>query len=66
MAQDGAGELGEEALDEVEPGAVLGREAGNSLAPSASLNYRTITRSHQPRFTNVHLSVCDGVFGSAR
>ena len=26
MPQDGAGELGEEALDEVEPGAVLGRE----------------------------------------
>ena len=26
MAQDGAGELGEEALDEIEPGAVLGRE----------------------------------------
>jgi hypothetical protein len=26
MAQDGAGELGEEALDEVEPGAVLGSE----------------------------------------
>ena len=26
MTQDGAGELGEEALDEVEPGAVLGRE----------------------------------------
>ena len=26
MAQDGAGEFGEEALDEVEPGTVLGRE----------------------------------------
>ena len=26
MPQDGTGELGEEALDEVEPGAVLGRE----------------------------------------
>ena len=26
MAQDGAGELREEALDQVEPGAVLGRE----------------------------------------
>jgi hypothetical protein len=26
MAQDGAGELGEETLDEVEPGAVLGSE----------------------------------------
>ena len=26
MAQDGAGELGEEALDEVEPGAMRGRE----------------------------------------
>ena len=26
VAQDGAGELGEEALDQVEPGAVLGRE----------------------------------------
>jgi hypothetical protein len=26
MAQDRAGELGEEALDEVEPGAMLGRE----------------------------------------
>src|SRR5579862_6366549 len=26
VAQDGSGELGEEALDEVEPGAVLGRE----------------------------------------
>ena len=26
VPQDGAGELGEEALDEVEPGAVLGRE----------------------------------------
>ena len=26
MTQDGAGEFGEEALDEVEPGAVLGRE----------------------------------------
>ena len=27
MAQDRAGELGEEAFDEVEPGAVLGRES---------------------------------------
>jgi hypothetical protein len=27
MAQDGAGELGEEALDKVEPGAVLGSES---------------------------------------
>jgi hypothetical protein len=27
VAQDGAGELGEEALDEVEPGAVLGNES---------------------------------------
>jgi hypothetical protein len=26
VAQDGAGEFGKEALDEVEPGAVLGRE----------------------------------------
>ena len=26
MTQDGAGKLGEEALDEIEPGAVLGRE----------------------------------------
>ena len=26
LAQDGAGELGEEALDQIEPGAVLGRE----------------------------------------
>ena len=26
VAQDGAGKLGKEALDEVEPGAVLGRE----------------------------------------
>src|SRR5271165_2391173 len=26
VAQDGAGELGEETLDEIEPGAVLGRE----------------------------------------
>ena len=26
VAQDGAGELGKEALDEIEPGAVLGRE----------------------------------------
>ena len=28
VAQDGAGELGEETLDEIEPGAVLGREGG--------------------------------------
>ena len=27
VAQDGAGEFGKEALDEVEPGAVLGRES---------------------------------------
>ena len=26
VAQDGAGELGEETLDEIEPGAMLGRE----------------------------------------
>ena len=26
MTQDGAGEFGEEALDQIEPGAVLGRE----------------------------------------
>ena len=32
MAQDGAGELGEEALDEVEPGAVLGREGEREAA----------------------------------
>jgi hypothetical protein len=31
MAQDGASELGEEALDEVEPGAVLGREGALAL-----------------------------------
>ena len=32
MAQDRAGELGEEALDEVEPGAVLGREGEREAA----------------------------------
>ena len=35
MAQDRAGELGEEALDQVEPGAVLGRE-GELEAPAWS------------------------------
>jgi len=33
VAQDGASELGEEALDEIEPRAVLGRE-GNSKRPA--------------------------------
>ena len=32
MAQDRAGELGEEALDEVEPGAALGREGEREAA----------------------------------
>jgi hypothetical protein len=32
VAQDGAGELGEEALDQVEPGAVLGREGESEPA----------------------------------
>src|SRR3979490_2196892 len=32
MAQDRAGELGEEALDEVEPGSVLGREGEREAA----------------------------------
>src|ERR1700758_1172045 len=32
VAQDRAGELGEEALDEVEPGAVLGREGEREAA----------------------------------
>jgi hypothetical protein len=36
MAQDGAGELGEEALDEVEPGAVLGREGELEAAGGSS------------------------------
>ena len=38
VAQDGAGKLGKEALDEIEPGAVLGREgefeAANSKRPA--------------------------------
>ena len=44
MTQDGAGKLGEEALDEVEPGAMLGREgeleaaAGSSCDPSFGLS----------------------------
>ena len=45
MAQDGAGELREEALDQVEPGAVLGREkAGKDLLQPFSLlgRYRII------------------------
>jgi hypothetical protein len=32
VAEDGAGKFGEEALDEVEPGAVLGREGELELA----------------------------------
>ena len=32
MTQDRAGELGEEALEEVEPGAVLGREGEREAA----------------------------------
>ena len=32
MTQEGAGELGEEALDQVEPGAVLGREGEREAA----------------------------------
>ena len=35
MAQDGAGEFGEEALDEVEPGAMLGRKG--ELEPAGRL-----------------------------
>src|SRR5271156_2537534 len=41
MAQDGAGELGEEALDEVQPGPMLGRECkfeaadGSCIEPSS-------------------------------
>ena len=35
MAQDRAGELGEEALDEVEPGAMLGNEG--ELEPAVGL-----------------------------
>ena len=34
VAQDGAGELGEEALDQIEPGAVLGREGELRSGPS--------------------------------
>ena len=36
MAQDRAGELGEEALDQVEPGAVLGREGELEAAGRSS------------------------------
>src|SRR5262249_52941368 len=36
MAQDGAGELGEEALDKVEPGAMLGREGELEAAARSS------------------------------
>ena len=35
MAQNGAGKLGEEALDKVEPGAMLGREC--ELEPACGL-----------------------------
>ena len=35
VAQDGAGEFGEEALDEVEPGAMLGNEG--ELEPAVGL-----------------------------
>jgi hypothetical protein len=34
--QDGAGEFGEEALDEIEPGAVLGREGELEAASAAT------------------------------
>ena len=50
VAQDGAGQLGEEAFDEVEPGAVLGSEgelkpAGGLLGePSSGLSDRKSTR----------------------
>ena len=48
MAQDGAGEFGEEALDEVEPGAVLGREgeleaAGRSRGVARSVREREMS-----------------------
>ena len=36
MTQDGAGKLGEEALDEIEPGAVLGREGELEAAARSS------------------------------
>ena len=39
MAQNRAGELGEEALDEVEPGAVLGRE-GELESAGRAIYYR--------------------------
>src|ERR1700732_5420486 len=43
MAQDRAGELGEEALDEIEPGAVFGREgeleAARRLSGEPSLGF---------------------------
>jgi hypothetical protein len=35
MAQDGAGEFGKEALDEIEPGAVLGSESEFEAMPGA-------------------------------
>ena len=43
VAQDGAGKLGKEALDEIEPGAVLGREgefeAAGGLLGEPSLGF---------------------------
>jgi len=41
VAQDGAGELGEEALDEVEPGAVLWRE-GKSKRPAGRVSSQAL------------------------
>ena len=41
MAQDGAGELGEEALDEVEPGAVLGVNV-NSKRPAGRVSSQAL------------------------
>ena len=38
VAQDGAGEFGKEALDEIEPGAVLGREGEFEAAAYSPAN----------------------------
>src|SRR6267378_6840382 len=58
MAQDRAGEFGEEALDEVEPGAVFGgegeREAARRLSSEPSLGFpgdmrRVVVQDHLDR-----------------
>ena len=58
MAQDRAGELGEEALDEVEPGAVFGREgeceAARRLSSEPGLSFsgdmrRVVVHDHLDR-----------------